>query len=776
MDGDIKKLFEISEMMPKKHFTIIAALLILVTFAAYQEVRNNAFINFDDDIYVTENQIVKEGLTLKGISWAMGFNERGYWQPLTWLSHMMDCELFGLNPAGHHMTNLVIHLANTLLLFWALCRMTGSVYRSALVAAFFAIHPLNVESVAWVAERKNLLSTFFWILSLVSYNWYTNTQKRDRYLLTLILFALGLMVKPMLVTLPFVFLLLDFWPLKRLKCGRRPEYGQKEPQELTNKNPHINISKLIIEKIPFFALSLASVWLSIASTQHIKNMVAADTVPITLRISNALVSYVTYMGKMIWPFELAVYYPFPDSILLWQVAGAGVLLTAITGVFLFFMNRKRYMAVGWLWYLGTLVPVIGIVQGGLWPAIADRWAYVPLIGLFIIIAWGIFDIAQKWKFGKLVMAGLAITVIAGLFISTRVQLQYWKNSRTLFEHELEATAGNAVAYNNLGNALLEEGLTEAAINHYRSALKIDPNYAKAHMNLGNAFMNVGSVDEAVKHYVASIGINPLVAKTHNNLAVAFTAQGRFSDSHSHLQEALRLDPNYADAYNNLGAVYRKQGRVENAAKCYLEAIRLRPDFAEAYHNLGLLLWREGQLKAAAFYFRKALEKKADYHGAREKLAITQAAIDEFKAKVSQVKRQIGNNPENSHLYLKLGDLYKKHGEVDEAIAQYQKALSIHPGLLAAVNSLAVAYAKKGQYDNAVQLLQKMITYQPDNAELYYYLAGIFSRQNKVNQAILFLKKAVAKGFNNWQRLKNDQNFKNISDTSYYISLINESSI
>lgn len=641
-------MFSMSDKISKKHLSFITVLLILVTFAAYQDIRSNAFINFDDDIYVTENQIVKEGLTLKGLSWAMGFNERGYWQPLTWLSHMLDCELFGLNPAAHHMTNLAIHLANTLLLFWTLCRMTGRVYRSALVAAFFALHPLNVDSVAWVAERKNLLSAFFWMLSLLSYYWYTNTPKRDRYLLTLILFALGLMVKPMLVTLPFVFLLLDFWPLKRLKCGPTPEHGPQKAQALTNKYQSIDTSKLIIEKIPFFALSLASVWLSIASTQHIKNMVTSDTVPMTLRISNALVSYVSYMGKMFWPFDLAVYYPFPASISLWKVAGAGGLLAALTGLFIFFMNRKRYLAVGWLWYLGTLVPVIGIVQGGLWPAIADRWAYVPLVGLFLIVVWGIFDVMQKWKFGKLVTAGLAITVIAGLFIATRFQLQYWKNSRTLFAHALEATAGNAVAHNNLGNALLEEGQTEAAINHYRSALRIDPNYAKAHMNLGNAFMKVGSVDEAVKHYVASIGINPLDAKAHNNLAVAFTAQGRFSDSHSHLQEALRLDPNYADAYNNLGAVYRKQGQVENAAKCYLEAIRLRPDFAEAYHNIGLLLWREGQLKAAAFYFRKALAKKPDYPEARENLANTQAAIDESKNKVSQVKKQISASPENPH--------------------------------------------------------------------------------------------------------------------------------
>jgi len=755
--------------------SIIAAILILVTFAAYKDVRHNAFINFDDDIYVTENQIVKEGLTLKGISWALDFNQRGYWQPLTWLSHMVDCELFGLNPAGHHLTNMMIHLANALLLFWTLYKMTGKLYPSALVAAFFALHPLNVDSVAWIAERKNLLSTFFWMLSMLSYNRYAKNPKPDRYLLTLILFTLGLMVKPMLVTLPFVLLLLDFWPLKRLKYGQRQGYGPKEPQVLNSKNQHRDAYRLIIEKIPFFAISCGSVWLSILSAQHINSMIAADTVPLTLRISNALVSYVGYIGKTIWPFELAVYYPFPENLPLWQIAGSGVLLVSVTAVVIMKIHRIPYLGLGWFWYIGTLVPVIGVVQTGLWPAMADRWAYVPLIGLFIIMSWGVFDVARKWQFGKLVTFGIAIAVLAGLFISTRVQLQYWKNSRALFEHALAATAGNAVAHNNLANALLDEGKAEDAIGHYRSALKIDPNFAKAHMNLGNAFMNVGSIEEAVEHYFVSIRIDPLVAKAHNNLAVAFSAQGRLSDSLSHLQEALRLDPNYADAYNNLGAVYRKQGRVERAAKCYLEAIRLRPDFAEAYNNLGLLLAREGKPKVAVIYFRKALQIKSDYSEARENLEKSQTGIDEFTAKVSQIKGKIILSPENSSLYLKLGNLYKRHGELAEAIAQYQKALSIQPDLQPAIHNLAVACAMKGRYDKAVHLLQKMITYQPDNAELYYYLAGIFSRQNKVDQSILFLKKAVAKGFQNWQKLKNDRNFKNISGTSYYKSLLKGSS-
>jgi tetratricopeptide (TPR) repeat protein len=765
-----------TDKISKKPIPFIAVLLILITVAAYENVRNHEFINFDDDIYVTDNQIVKEGLTLKGISWALGFNKSGYWQPLTWLSHMLDCELYGLNPGRHHLTNLMIHLANTLLLFWTLYRMTGRVYRSALVAVFFAVHPLNVDSVAWVAERKNLLSTFFWMLSLLSYNRYAENPKPDRYMLTLILFVLGLMVKPMLVTLPFVLLLLDFWPLKRLKFGQRQEFGLEEPQVRATEKQHTVVSKLFIEKIPFFALSLGSVWLSISSTQHINNMIAADTVPMTLRISNALVSYVSYMGKMIWPLELAIYYPYPESIPLWQAAGAGVLLTAATVLFVFLINRKSYLAVGWLWYLGTLVPVIGIVQGGLWPEMADRWAYVPLIGLFVMIAWGVPDALQKWQFAKPVMTVMAIGIIGSLLIITQTQLQHWKNSKTLFEQTLKVTSDNTVAHNNLGNALLEEGKTEEALDHFMAALRIEPRHAGAQNNMGNVLMKLGRVDEATDHYLESIKIDPLKAKTHNNLAIALNEQKRIEESILHLREALQLKPNYADAYNNLGAVYRKKGKIQNAAKCYLEAIRLKPDFAEAYNNLGLLLWHEGKLKDAIYYFRKAISKNPDFKAARDNLKRAWTDRDIFNEAVAQIQAQLNRNPEDVELYLKLGDLHKEHGELNDALKQYQNALLIRPNFLAALNNVAIVHAMKGEYNKAIDLLKQLIKSQPDNPENYYYLAGIYSRKNKVGDSIDWLKKAIAKGYNSWDRLVNDSNFDSIKETSFFKALVNEKSI
>jgi len=760
-------------MVSRKQYIFIAAALIFITLFAYENVRNHEFINFDDDIYVTDNQIVSKGLSFEGIKWALGFNASGYWQPVTWLSHMLDCEVYGLNPGGHHLTNLMIHLANTLLLFLTLCQMTGKVYRSALVAAFFALHPLNVDSVAWIAERKNLLSTFFWMLCLLSYKWYLDKRASGRYLVVLILFALGLMAKPMVVTLPFVLLLLDFWPLKRLPTRPRPAHGQKKLPIDAAGIQSLVVSNLIIEKIPFFALSLGSVWLSISTTTHINNMIAVDTVPMMLRISNALVTYVAYIIKMIWPFELAVFYPYPKSIPLWQAAGAGVLLTAVTGLFVLLINRKSYLAVGWFWYLGTLVPVLGIVQGGLWPEMADRWAYVPLIGLFIMIAWTAADFLQKWQFGKPVMAAAALGIIGSLFFITRAQLQYWENSKILFLHALKVTSENAVAHNNLGNALLDEGQTENAVNHFRAALRIDPENAGANNNMGNALVNLGRVDAAISYYIQSLQINPWGAETHNNLAVALNKKERLEEAILHLREALLLKPEYADAYNNLGAVYRKKGQIQNAAKCYLTAIRLKPDFPQPYNNLGLLLRHEGKLNEAIDYFRQALSKNPEFRAAEENLNETWAAVKKFNKTVAQIQSQLNQNINDFDLYLKLGDLYKENGKVDDALKQYQNALRIRPDFLPVLQKMALVHAMKGDYDKAIDLLKQLAARQPENTDIYYLIAGIYARSNKIEDSIDWLEKAVAKGYNNWDRLVNDTNFDNIKETSYFKALVGD---
>ena len=763
----------VTDAVSKKHILFTALTLVVITAAAYISVGNHDFINFDDDIYVTDNRTIRQGLTLKGVSWAFSFNESGYWHPLTWISHMMDCELYGLSPTGHHWTNLALHLANTVFLYWVLFRMTGSAHRSALVAALFALHPLNVDSVAWVSERKNLLSTFFWMLCLVFYYRYARKPQPIRYLLTIITYTLGLMTKPMLVTLPYVFLLLDYWPLNRLKLGNHHKPALQPSKGLVQPNQPASTAQLIIEKLPFIGISFGSIWLSISSLQHIQNMNSGDTVPLALRISNAIVSYVSYIGKMIWPVNLAIYYPFPTSIPLWQVAGATVVLTVITGLCLYLLHRKPYLTVGWLWYLGSLVPVIGIVQGGLWPQMADRWAYIPLIGLFIIIAWMIPDRLYRWRPGRAILVTAVSVVVGSLFFATQQQVQHWQSSRTLFEHALKVTPPNFITHNNLGNALLGEGESEAALKHFRTAVALEPQNAGAYNNLGNALMKLESVDEAIESYNRSIRLNPTQAKTYNNLAVALNKQDRLTAAIQHLQTALRLEPDYADAYNNLGAIYRKKGQVQNAAKCYLTAIRLKPDFPQPYNNLGLLLRHEKKLAAAIDYFRQALNADPDFAAAKDNLIQARAALDRFERTAARFQKELYRNPDNADLRVELGDLYKAHNRLNDAIKQYQGALAIRPNSVGIQSRLAIVHAMKGQYDDAIDLLKVLVQRHPENANLYYNLAGIYSRNNQLEDSIYWLQMAIAKGFNNWEQIKVDRNFDNLKGTSFFIALIHE---
>jgi len=500
------------------------------------------------------------------------------------------------------------------------------------VAALFALHPLNVDSVAWIAERKNLLSTFWGMISLLLYGRYVAQPNPARYTLTLISFVLGLMAKPMLVTLPFVFLLFDFWPFKRMRYFTQQERKFETAEEEKTGLQQTAISKLIVEKMPFFALSLGAVWLSILSNQHINNMVAAGTVPMTLRIGNALVSYIVYISKMIWPFNLAVYYPFPEAVQLWQVTGSVVLLIAVTSVFFCGLNRRPYLAVGWFWYLGTLVPVIGILQNGLWPAMADRWTYVPMIGLFIIISWGLPDIAIKWRNGKPALIILALTALIFCIVGTRIQLQHWRNSTTLFEHALAVTKNNYVAQNNLGTALAAEGDLPKAMNHYRESIHLKPDHAKAYNNLGIALAKQGKVKDAIRHYSEALRLNSGYAQAYNNLGAALTEQGQIDKAIRNYNRALKLKPDYAEAHNNLGVALKKQGQILEAAKHYYNALRLDPYYAAPHYNLGLAFFQFGKVDKAIYHFRKALQINPAYRDAQKGLKTARKVQNRSQAK------------------------------------------------------------------------------------------------------------------------------------------------
>jgi len=735
--------------------------LVIVTLAVYWQVGNHAFVNYDDNEYVTENRHVQAGLTPESITWAFTATHASNWHPLTWLSHMTDCQIYGLNPRGHHLTNVLFHILNSILLFLIFRRMTGAFWKSAFVAALFALHPLHVESVAWVAERKDVFSTFFWMLTMGSYVWYVERPGASRYLLILLFFILGLMAKPMLVTLPFVLLLLDYWPLgrfqvkkpapvqisdeeppkdtkgKKIKAQRHTAKNAVQENEITTSDYQwLRALPLIREKIPFFVFAATSSVVTFIAQQSGGAVRSFDILPLTVRVSNAFVSYISYIVKMIWPYNLAVLYPHPNDFPIWQAAGACLLLILISFITIRTIRRFPYLIVGWLWYLGTLVPVIGLVQVGI-QSMADRYTYIPLIGIFIIIAWGISDLAERCNYRKDLLIVTSAILLSILTVVTWFQVRHWSNSITLFKHAINVTANNYMIHNNMGTALAELGKIDAAIAHYAEALQINPGYAKAHNNLGNALDRQGRVDEAIDHYAEALRINSGYAKAHYNLGNVLARQGRVDEAIDHYAEALRINPGYAKAHNNLGNTLARQGKLDEAIGHYSEALRIRPDDAETRANL------------------KAVS----------------AVLKETDITIKKLRKSIEADPVNPELHYDLGNLYYKKRKLDEAIYQYQKSLSIQPNAVNVLNNLAIVYMTKKEYEKAVATFGEMVELQPDNADLHYNIACIYSIQNKVEKSIDSLKKAIEKGYDNWNLIKTDKDLENIRSSSYYEKLI-----
>ncbi|MBW2174431.1 MAG: tetratricopeptide repeat protein [Deltaproteobacteria bacterium] len=529
---------------------LVSIVLIAVTLVAFWEVPRHDFVNYDDNLYVTDNRQVQDGLTGKGVLWAFTATHASNWHPLTWLSHMLDCQIFGLKPFGHHLTSIVLHVGNVLLLFLVFRQMTGALWQCLFVSALFAVHPLHVESVAWVSERKDVLSTFFWILTMWAYIRYVECPKLSRYLLALLTFSMGLLSKPMLVTLPFVLLLLDYWPLKRLTKASSKDAARRQIPQPRNLNQMSYSLRLVREKIPFFVLSGASCVVTFFAQQHGGSVSSPDLIPIGTRIANGLISYVVYIEKTMWPINLAAIYPFAWDLPLWQVAAAGLFLICMSILVIRQRKRLPYLPVGWFWYLGTLVPVIGLVQVGP-QAMADRYTYIPHIGLFLMLAWWCADLSKRWRYQKVLLGMSTSLILVGLTITTRVQASHWKNSITLFEHTSSITASNALAHYNLGTALGEAGQMEKAIFHLSKAVRIRPHYGQAHYNLGLCLSKQGRLELAVSHYRKALKIMPDDEKAHNNLGTLLAQQGRLDEAIDHFSEALRIRPDFAEAQNNL---------------------------------------------------------------------------------------------------------------------------------------------------------------------------------------------------------------------------------
>jgi tetratricopeptide (TPR) repeat protein len=740
---------------------LICCFLAISTAAVYWQVLSSDFVNFDDQIYVTENSHVQKGLTAENLVWAFASYDVAYWHPLTWLSHMLDCELFGLKAGGHHLTSLILHIANSLLVFWVLRRATGAMWRSALVAALFALHPFNVDSAAWIAERKNVLSTFFWLLTMWAYTSYAYRGGAGRYLLTLLLYALGLLAKPMLATLPFVMLLLDYWPLKRFQSAPEGTTDGLAQSEAADR-PFWRAAGLLAEKIPLFALSALSVSSFCWAVERPGTAVSTEMVPVKLRIANALVSYVNYGAKMIWPRGLAVYYPYPSHVPLWEVVTALLLIGCVSALVLLALRGKPYLAVGWFWYLGTLVPVIGLYQAGLWPAIADRWAYVPLIGLFIMIGWGGGDLAKRLRLPKLAVALIVCAWLSALTTATWFQVGHWRNGATLFEHALDVTSGNYIAHYNLGNIRLREDRTAEAIEHYKKAVAFHPKYVDAHYNLGialsaaeqyaeavkeyrtvlqlrqshkkvlsrlaDALARSGHLDEAITYYNKSLQKQPGDAEALNNLALALVRKGQIDEAIERYAEALEIDPNSVEVLNNLGNALVKQGEVKQAVTHYQKALRLRPDFAETLYNLANALRQMGQFAEAVGHYQKALTLNEDNKDAHYGLGLALAELNKQDEAVTHLKEAIQLDPDFAQAHYNLGMVFFRQQNIEQAIEQFREVLRIHPNDAEMHFNLGVLLDKNGQTDEAIGEFRTALRLNPDFAKAREHLEAALAEK------------------------------------------------
>jgi len=575
---------------------LVAGLLALMTIALYWPTTRYDFVNYDDPDYVTANVHVQNGLTLAGIKWAFLNPVAENWHPVTVLSHMLDCQLFGLKPWGHHLINVLLHALNVALVFALLQQMTGTLWQSALVAALFGWHPLHVESVAWVAERKDVLSGFFGLLTLICYARYA--QKRAGagsresgtgsnglaldlrpwaldYCLALFCFALCLMSKPTLVTMPFVMLLLDYWPLKRFTIYDLPVLRSN-----TAEGGRFTIFRLVREKIPFFALAAAASVVTLVVQRIGGSLVAGENLPLGARAGNALISYCRYLGKIFYPTDLAVFYPHRGYWPMEQVLLAGGLLLGLT--FLFFVQRRRYpfLLMGWLWFVGTLVPMIGLVQTG-GQAMADRHTYIPSLGVLILAVWGVFELTRRWRYHAIAL-WLAGSVAMVLCLAvTRQQLGYWQDNETLFRHALAVTENNFLAHNNLGDALLHKGQIKEALSHFQEAVRINPLAPESHNNLGLAYLNLGQTDKAISQFQEALRRQPDFVNAHINLGIAFLKNGDNSGAASQFRETVRLKPDFVEAHLNLGIALLNQGQTDEAISQFQEALRLRPGFTQA---------------------------------------------------------------------------------------------------------------------------------------------------------------------------------------------------
>jgi tetratricopeptide (TPR) repeat protein len=694
------------------------AALGLLTIGVYVRVLGSDFVNYDDPVYVTDNKQLQKGLTWENVRWAFTSRYASNWHPLTWLSLMADYEMFGLKPAGYHAVNLAFHVANTLLLFLVLLGLTSRFWESIFAAAVFGLHPLHVESVAWIAERKDVLSGLFWLLTMWAYAGYVRRGGARRYAAALVLFALGLMAKPMLVTLPLVMLLFDWWPFRR-RFGR----------------------KTLLERLPFVVMAVISSVITLMVQQEWGSVVALERLSVGVRICNALVSYVAYIIQTILPTGLAVYYPHPETFVIWEVAGSVLLLAALTTVVLFLARGRGFLAVGWLWYLGTLVPVIGLVQVGS-QSRADRYMYIPMVGLLIMAVWGIGEVVRSRGAWKLAAAVCGVIFIAAFAVGTWVQTGYWKDSRTLWTRALSITEDNCVAHLNFGNVLLKEGKKEEAEGHYRKAVEIYGDYTEGHFNLGLALELEKEYDEAIKEFQTALRLNGRHWKARFHLANALSAKGKIDEALVEYQKAIELRPDDIEVLNNFGLALVQKGRIKDAIGYYQKALSIDENSAEVLNNLGNALVKDKRFDEAVEMFEKTLRLKPDFKEGYYNLANTLRQMDKAAEAEPYYRKAIELNPEDIDSQYGLGLVLMAQNKHKDAAPYFQKCIEQDKNFAQAYYNLGLVFVNAGEIDKAIEQFREVLRLHPNDAEMHCNLGILLEQQGRLEEAIAEFRRAT----------------------------------
>jgi tetratricopeptide (TPR) repeat protein len=693
----------------------VCFLLVLAIVAVFGQTAGFGFLSYDDQQYVSENPVVQKGLTWKGALWALTYGEIGHWHPLTWLTHMGDCQIFGLWPGGHHLTNVALHALTTVLLFLVLRAMTGALARSAFVAAVFAVHPLRAESVAWIAERKDVLSGMFFMLTLWAYVRYVRQPSRGHYMAVALLDALGLLAKNMLVTLPFVLLLLDWWPLGRMKLAEGGKAGLATPRVL--------LWRWVKEKIPLFLLSLGS---CVATALVPEKVAKLDCLPVLERMGNALVSGVIYLRQMVFPVGLATPYLFSTGGLpIWTVCVASVVLLGISAGVVACWRKHPYLLVGWLWYLGMLVPVIGLVQISYY-AHADRYTYLPGIGLAIAGTWAVADWSVGWKHRRAIVGGLMLAVMGTLIVWGHRQTCYWRDDKSLWTRSLACTSNNHIAYNNLGSVLAKEGKLAEAIGQFRKALVIKPDYAAALNNLGTALAEEGKSEEAIAQFRAALRINPASKLDHYDLGLALASEGKTEEAIAQLRAALKIDPCFGEARLNLGSLLGKSGQNEEAIAQYRKALEIQPNDLVARENLAVALFDKGEKEEAIAQYRQALEIKPNDAEACGNLGIALYDKGEKKQAIALYKKALEIDPHYEKAEYNWGSALASEGKLDDAIAHLRQAVKIKSDYAKAYSTLGLVFFDKGDTKEAIDCWRQALEFKPDQPDVQNNLAWLLA--------------------------------------------------